>query len=734
MRKRIGFLVDWIDSDYQVNLLSGIEIGACAFDFDVLTFVGGTLENPAAASVFQNDIYSFVTQKTVDGIILSSSSLSHSQGYDRVKDFCSILMPLPIVSLSAQIEGVPSIAADNKRGFSNLVAHLLNTHMYRRFIFIRGQEHMVDAVERLTVFLSKMEEYNIPLRDQLILPGDFTKATGYEAIMKMSNHEIQEFDAIIASNDEMAWGVQDALYEKGIKIPGDIALTGFDDQMISKYMIPPLSTVKQPIVEMGYRAIEIIADLMAGKSPKSLELIETEMMIRDSCGCGLSPLYSDEKEMGEHTNNYLHIENEFIQFRAISQRLVSITNIEELITLFETELSRINIKFCLFALYEGESLKKHENTQLRIIFAYDRNRGMIHSIKGMRYPAVNLLPDSVFPRDNPHSIPSSLIVEPVFFGSKPLGIIFIEQNKRKEIMYNIMLRMFINTALKAAFFVQEVQSKAYLVEEANNKLKKTLSELKLTQEQVIESEKMAALGNLVAGMAHEINTPIGISVTASSHLDKLTEELSKKFTSNDLKKSDLERYIEKAQEASRMILSNMQRSHELISSFKQVAVDQSIEEKRIFNVKEYIHEILTSMQPQLKKTKHVIQVKCSPTINIKGYPGTLYQILSNLIMNSIKHAFLDDIIGRVIIDAQLNKNMLKLVFADNGCGILKAHQQHIFEPFFTTKRTRGGTGLGLHLVYNLVKYKLKGNINFTSSAGEGTTFYIEFPVEKKKEL
>ncbi|MBN2534332.1 MAG: substrate-binding domain-containing protein [Spirochaetales bacterium] len=732
MRKRIGFLVDWIDSDYQVNLLCGIEIGACAFDFDVLTFVGGTLDNPVTTSVFHNDIYSFVTQKTVDAIILSSSSLSHSRGYEKIKDFCSLLMPLPIVSLSTKIEGVPSIVADNRSGFSSLVAHLINTHMHRRFIFIRGQEHMNDATERLHGFLSKLEENNIPLRDQLILPGDFTKVTGYEAIMKLNNQEILEFDAIIASNDEMAWGVQDALHEKGIKIPEDIALTGFDDQMISKYMNSPLSTVKQPVIEMGYRAIELIADLMTGKPVKSLELMETEVIIRDSCGCGLSPLYSDEREIGEYTNNYLSVENEFIQFRAISQRLVSITNIEELIRLFETELSRININFCLFALYEGESLKKHENAQLRVIFAYEKNKGMIKSIGGLRYPAMNLLPDNLFPMNNNHSVPYSLIVEPVFFGNKPLGIIFIDQNKRKEIVYNIMLRMFINTALKAAFFVQEVQSKAYLVEEANNKLQKTLSELKMTQEQAIESEKMAALGNLVAGMAHEINTPIGISVTASSHLDKITEELSKQFSENNLKKSELKRYIEKAREASRMILSNMQRSHELISSFKQVAVDQSVEEKRIFNVKEYINEILISIQPQLKKTRHIIEVQCPPAITISGYPGTLYQILSNLIMNSIKHAFPGDRAGRITINAGYCGNNLKLVFKDNGCGILKEHQQHIFEPFFTTKRTQGGTGLGLHLVYNLVKYKLKGNINFTSNPGKGTAFYIEFPAENRQ--
>ncbi|MBN2441628.1 MAG: substrate-binding domain-containing protein, partial [Spirochaetales bacterium] len=717
------------DNDYQVNLLSGIELGACAYDFDVFTFVGGFLESPDTNSRGQHDIFSFVTPDTVDAIIISSSSLYFSRGYGKIKELFYSYMPFPIVSISAKIEGVPSILISNKSGFNHLIDHLLTIHMYRRFIFIKGLEHIEDSVERYNEFFSKLEKAQIPLGDQLIIPGKFSKSSGYNAIITMSNQEILKFDAIIASNDEMAWGALEALNEKGLKVPEDIALTGFDDLRISKYIKPPLSSVKQPVVDIGYRAIEIIASLMEGKTVSPVEYVETEMVIRTSCGCSRHLNYSDESEIIEHTSHNLNVENKIIQFRELSQKLASITNIEELISLFETELSRININFCLFALFEGENLKKNRKNQLRIIFAYDKIKGMMKELKGICYPADNLLPGHIFTGNDHDSVPVSIIVEPIFFGDKPLGIIFIDQNKRDEVMYNIMLRMFINTALKAAFFVQEVQSNAYLVEDTNNKLQKTLSELKLTQIQAIESEKMAALGKLVAGMAHEINTPIGISVTASSHLERLTLELEKKFKADTLKKSDMKKYLESAREASLMILSNMQRSHELISSFKQVAVDQSIEEKRIFNVRKYVQEILTSMQPQLKKTNHIIEVVCSPVIQIKGYPGAFYQILSNLILNSIKHAFSENEQGAIHIEIIQEENNLKLIFSDNGCGILKKHQEHIFEPFFTTKRTKGGTGLGLNLVYNLVKHKLSGNITFQSSKEKGTTFFITFPVE-----
>jgi signal transduction histidine kinase len=158
-------------------------------------------------------------------------------------------------------------------------------------------------------------------------------------------------------------------------------------------------------------------------------------------------------------------------------------------------------------------------------------------------------------------------------------------------------------------------------------------------------------------------------------------------------------------------------------------VDQSVEEKRVFNVKTYIREILTSMQPQLKKIHHIIDVECSPVILVKGFPGAIYQILSNLIINSIKHAFPGDTQGIISIKVKKDKDLLCLEFSDNGCGIPEKDQKHIFEPFFTTKRSQGGTGLGLNLVYNLIKHKLGGEISLKSRENEGALFYISFPVE-----
>jgi len=242
---------------------------------------------------------------------------------------------------------------------------------------------------------------------------------------------------------------------------------------------------------------------------------------------------------------------------------------------------------------------------------------------------------------------------------------------------------------------------------------------------------MSALGGLVAGISHEINTPIGVSVTAASHLEKITKDFASLCRDNNVRKSDLEKYVKTSIEASEMILSNLKRSHELIRSFKQVAVDQSTEERRTFNIGDYIGQVLLSLKPTLKKTEHVVQVNCPAGLEITNYPGALSQILTNFIMNSLMHAYDKGQKGTIVIDASIAKNNVVLKYSDDGKGIEASIVDKIFDPFFTTKRGQGGTGLGLNIVYNIVSQTLNGTIKTTSTVGHGTVFTVVFPVQSK---
>lgn len=268
-----------------------------------------------------------------------------------------------------------------------------------------------------------------------------------------------------------------------------------------------------------------------------------------------------------------------------------------------------------------------------------------------------------------------------------------------------------------------------LVQQRTSELSQTLEDLKSTQNRLVESEKMTALGGLVAGVAHEINTPIGIGIAAASLLAEKVTQFCEIYSNGQIKRSQLENFLDITLQSSNMILANLTRAADLIHSFKEVAVDQSSELKRTFHLKNYLEEILTSLTAKLRTTKQTVKVNCDENIVLDSYPGVISQILTNLVMNSLVHAYEPNDEGVLTLDFQLDGELLVFEYADNGKGITPENLSKIFEPFFTTKRGQGGTGLGLHIIYNLVSQKLQGTIKCQSQLGDGTKFLIKFPAK-----
>ncbi len=265
-------------------------------------------------------------------------------------------------------------------------------------------------------------------------------------------------------------------------------------------------------------------------------------------------------------------------------------------------------------------------------------------------------------------------------------------------------------------------------EEANRALQESLEFIKRTQQHLVESEKMASLGGLVAGVAHEINTPVGVGVTASSFLEDKTKVFSEKVKNGDLKRSDLEKYLGVATEASSIIHKNLNRAADLIRSFKQVAVDQSGEVKRLFKLKQYTDELFISLRPKMKRTSHKVLIHCPDDLSIDSFPGVFSQIITNFVFNSLTHGFEEKEEGLITLDIWEEEGDLFIIYKDNGKGMEEITLKKIFDPFFTTKRGQGGTGLGMHIVYNLVTITLGGQITCQSSSGNGTQFSIRIPL------
>lgn len=253
------------------------------------------------------------------------------------------------------------------------------------------------------------------------------------------------------------------------------------------------------------------------------------------------------------------------------------------------------------------------------------------------------------------------------------------------------------------------------------------NELIVTRDHLIQSEKMASLGELVAGVSHEINTPIGIGVTASSHMIQQIDELNTLFVNEDLTKEQFIYYIKNLKDSSEIMLSNMEKAAELIKGFKQVAVDQSFQEARTFKALAYLSDLKKSLKPLYQKKRIKVRLNCDENLEINIIPGVISQIITNLLQNAVLHAFPEKEEGRIFISMESGEDGLLLSFRDTGMGMTAEIRDRIFDPFFTTKRgLGGGTGLGLHIVYNLVTQGLGGTIVCNSSPGKGTEFIIQF--------
>jgi len=277
-------------------------------------------------------------------------------------------------------------------------------------------------------------------------------------------------------------------------------------------------------------------------------------------------------------------------------------------------------------------------------------------------------------------------------------------------------------------FITEIGRREQALRKSKDRADAALAELQKTQTDLIQSEKLASLGQLVAGVAHEINSPLGIALTTSTLIGEESKRFAEAAASGKLQRSALERFVARMEEGTRLLFANLTRAADLVHSFKQVAADQASGERRQFEMDDWLQDLLTSLSPVLRKTKHEIDFECPPDIHVDTYPGALGQVITNLLTNAIVHAYREGEVGHLSIRvSEPRTDTVRIVFSDDGKGIPPENIGKVFDPFFTTGRSAGSTGLGLHIVYNLVTSRLQGHINLYSRLGRGTRFTIDIP-------
>lgn len=273
------------------------------------------------------------------------------------------------------------------------------------------------------------------------------------------------------------------------------------------------------------------------------------------------------------------------------------------------------------------------------------------------------------------------------------------------------------------------------LEHLNHELSTTISELQRTRDELTQSEKMASLGRLVSGFAHELNTPIGIAVGSASALQDQARKVKWLLEQEEVDVDELVSAVNSIDTGFQLTLANLERAGNLINSFKRTAIDQTASDIISFNVSELVQDTLNTLYNQFKKTAIQIHVSCPKDFLVVSLPGALEQILTNLLINSLIHGFAEGKNpGEIHIDIEWQDEQLYLRYQDNGCGIAAEYLEKLFEPFFTTYRSHGGTGLGTYVCYNLVTVQLKGTIRCESSLGNGVTFHIRYPVSRPSVL
>ncbi|MBI3229265.1 MAG: GAF domain-containing protein [Burkholderiales bacterium] len=363
---------------------------------------------------------------------------------------------------------------------------------------------------------------------------------------------------------------------------------------------------------------------------------------------------------------------------------------------------------CAFGVENGKPLGQH------MVYLSNPTSYVAKCVREGVELLLDMEPDETLPNLVPGTIPCySKLFAPLAIGERILGVMTVQTPQRYA--YGERERLIFRSLCAYG---------AIALDNAN-----AYRQLQGAQAQLVAQEKLAALGSLVAGVAHELNTPIGNSLMIASGFQEQTDDIRLKLERQQLRHADLVQFLAEAQEASVLILRGLTSAADLVNSFKQVAVDRTTAQRRSFDLAQTCHEIVATMMSQIRNTGHQIELDIPTGIKLTSYPGPLGQVLTNLINNALLHAFEHTAKGHMLLSARQDApGRVMIQFRDNGGGISAQHIKRIFDPFFTTKLGQGGTGLGLSISYNIVGSLLQGQLQVQSAVGKGTVFTLDIPL------
>lgn len=469
---KLGLLVDWLEDDYQNIVLRGAAEAAAERGVGLVCFAGGALGPPRGASKStpefgapRNAVFGLAGPSNVDGLMVLSGTLANHVGREGLIRFCDGYRPLPMCSIAVALPTIPSIVVDNAAGMRAAIVHLIVDHGFRRIAFVRGPLHNDDAERRYRIYCDVLSEYGLGVDPRLIVGGDFQRASGAHAVRELFDVRRVKADAIVAASDYMALGAVEEALARGLRVPEDLAVVGFDDVEEASCSSPPLTTVRQPLLDQGRWAVEVLLDLIHGRPTPDRVLLYTEFVRRSSCGCSrgngaVAALDADESA-GARPESEDVSKLEAAVFSQARQRLaarrwaralaetgealLSTPDVPGLAKTVAERLPALGIRSGYLALYEpGE----RPSPQSRLILAYD---GSDVVTDGRSFPSEELIPASV----TRGSIPRPYVIEPLFFKDEELGFAVLELGPTEGVIYEA-LRDQVSGALKSALLLEQV--------------------------------------------------------------------------------------------------------------------------------------------------------------------------------------------------------------------------------------------------------------------------------------
>lgn len=821
-RKLIGVLINNLDTEYQRSIWDGISEAAREHDVNVLYLGGGSLGSSKVEDVRRNSLCDFILPETFDGLIIVSTTITGSLGFQGIIDTLKpVWGTIPAVNIGPAWTGIPSVGANNTTGIREIVTHLVKVHGKKRFVFVSGSSKNTDSIARQESFIATLGGFGLEPVEGGILEGGFMYTNTRNVLDSWLERKIP-FDAIVAASDSMAFSCIDVLTEKGIRVPEDVAVTGFDDCTDACFFSPPLTTVRQPVKEIAREATHQLCRTIDRLSVDECILIPTTLSIRQSCGClsleaqraavpelaesgddterllerafervrngelpssafvgafrevlrtpGLSPSYLEVlgnlvsrlerslwhpsgvtegvcpavgdyelilhqariflKQHAESVQANKRIafssKNHYLQYSVAS--LIGSFSLEKLLKAMPSTLQNSGVVSGFLSFFVPDTRYQRS----RLVIGFYEGKDVIPP-EGIEFDTKDFFPRNLVPADRQFDF----FVEMLFHEDSLLGVLAVNIQSKDGFVTNSLMSQ-IRSSIRSSMLMDELREKDTKLNTAFTQLQKRADELeeanrtiRQNQQQLVLSEKMASLGRLTAGMAHEMNTPLATAMASMSEIETLVREYRASAGDPDVTRED---HLAIADEMAKMLdLSHrsVERAAGFIRSIKnQTRTGAEGEIGVTFDFAKMVKDTLVLLGHAIRRGNCIVEIKePEHAVMMTGNPGKLAQVITNLAINAVDAMCPGG--GTLGVGISVREREVVLSVSDTGCGIDRENLQRIFEPFYTTKPYGVGTGLGLTIVHDIIKGECQGSIDVQSTPGLGTCFTIILPLSKE---